>query len=139
MKTTGVTRIILILLICQMSTACQNTDNTIPESTDTNTAETTAQTVDLYIPDLPERSFGGVDFTFIGTDGSKFSGYYTTDDIYVESSVGEVFNDAIFERNQKIEEEYDINIKYIALQQKYLKKISLFPLTLVAKRYIIQA
>ena len=116
MKKTGVTRIILIfiLLISQLSTACQNTENTIPESTDTNTAETTAQTVDLYIPDLPERSFGGVDFTFIGTDGSKFSGYYTTDDIYVESSVGEVFNDAIFERNQKIEEEYDINIKYIA-------------------------
>lgn len=63
---------------------------------------------------LPEDlSFDGGDFTFLGVGTGINFGYYSTTDLWVEGENGEVFNDAIFKRNNSVEELLDIAIRVI--------------------------
>lgn len=57
-------------------------------------------------PDLPQVTYDGAAFTFLVTD----TGYFGTTDILAEKMDGEPLNDAIYERNSIIEEQYGITI-----------------------------
>ncbi len=57
---------------------------------------------------LPEKDFGGRDFSVIGSVSSDSEKY-----IYVEEQTGEGVNDAVYARNLAVEERYKAKVKYI--------------------------
>ncbi len=85
-------------------------------STDTTAAETTSESTSApeteLSDDLPETDFEGETFTIltyitIGTD------------LYSESLTGDVINDAVFERNQAVEERFNVEIEVLGHDKKY--------------------
>ncbi len=76
-------------------------DNTTPADTSAGVPTT----ADNYIPDLEVRTFGGEEFCTATFENVNF--HYS---IITESETGEVLNDSIFRRNQKIEETYDVTL-----------------------------
>ena len=101
----------LCIGICLFSVACQESSNFSYDQTEIALPESSITEQNTI--NLPEYDFKGTDFTFLGTGAGRNSGYYETNDIYVETADGDIFNDAVFERNQKVEEHYNIKIKLI--------------------------
>jgi len=56
-----------------------------------------------------KTDFGGRDFNFLITD-------YLAEEHCAESEIGEIFNDAVYRRNKKIEEDYNIAMKFYPFQ-----------------------
>jgi hypothetical protein len=50
--------------------------------------------------------FGGRDLNFLLTD-------YLNEEHFAESEIGEIFHDAVFRRNKKIEDDFNINFKFV--------------------------
>ena len=116
-------RVIALLLAAQMlaMTACSNAgtggDETTPAAGDTSAAagETTpAETEELSdlelrasIPDdLPEKTFDGKAFRTMTTETKEYQ-------FRVEELTGESTNDAIYERNLRIEDRFDVSIETV--------------------------
>ena len=55
---------------------------------------------------FPKTDFGGREFKMLLRDSVQ-------EEHYSEGEIGEVFNDAVYKRNKKIEEDYNINFKFI--------------------------
>ncbi|MBQ8401917.1 MAG: hypothetical protein IJX14_08310, partial [Clostridia bacterium] len=81
--------------------------------------ETTAETAAETVPETAAETeltfeaedFGGIDFTFFGFEPhSKDWVANTYSEAFAEGENGEVINDAIFRRNMKVEELYNIRI-----------------------------
>ncbi len=72
--------------------------------TETTAEETTAP----YTPDLPDRDFEGVTFTFL-TKGDGYTDWKECS-VYAEAENGDVVNDAIYRRNRAVEEEFNVAI-----------------------------
>ena len=116
-------KIISIILILStlllVITGCAAPENT-PVGDDTTSAasEETAQeeTTELvYTPDFEVTDWEGREFIFACTSENYDGGYYETIDIYVESEIGEVFNDAVYRRNKNVEEKYNV----VIVENKY--------------------
>jgi len=110
--------ITLIILACIAFFGCGDTreaqnnpgNENIPHNNDNEAVD---EAVILYTPNFEIIDWQGKTFTFLCTDASGYSDYYETIDIYVEASIGEVFNDAVLLRNQVAEDKYNIEIKEI--------------------------
>jgi hypothetical protein len=76
-----------------------------------NGEETAATENIVYTPNFEIKDWEGRAFTFL-TTGVQYD-YYETIDIAVEEITGEVFNDAVFERNQAFERKYNVVINEI--------------------------
>ena len=61
---------------------------------------------------LPERDFGGYDFTFLVREFND-GGYWGAIDIYAEELTGDPINDAVFRRNRIVEDRYNISISEV--------------------------
>ena len=57
---------------------------------------------------LPDKDFGGRNFTVIGTSSTDFEKY-----IHTEEQNGEGVNDAVYARNLSVEERYNAKVAYI--------------------------
>lgn len=86
-------------------TANDNKSNNFNESSETITEN-------LY-PELPGVQFGGYEIKFLVRNESHI--IFVAKDIYAEAENGESINDAVYRRNRKIEEIYDINISQEAV------------------------
>jgi hypothetical protein len=75
----------------------------------TSTPETTGilDARKLISDDLPEKDYLGRSFRVLTYDQIKA-------DVYSESANGDVINDAVFERNQKVSERFNINIEILS-------------------------
>ena len=118
---------LLALLLMLVFTACAKTEtqdakNTPqtedgPQSSDDlgdapNEADTAAKEEEPRImPDLPDMDFGGFVFKIITTD--YISERIMPQEIWAEQETGDPINDAIYKRNKKIEERYNIAITEI--------------------------
>ena len=102
MKTKAIA-LLLTAALLTLSASCGNTaDNpsSSDESTDTDTSiETEA------VAALPDADFGGYEFIFLNGNTS-----YTYRSVVAEEQNGETMNDAIYERNRKVEERYNITL-----------------------------
>ncbi len=76
-------------------------------TTDAESTETEEETENLD-PGLPEKNYGGEDFTFL-VKGETWADWGEKS-IWVESSTGDVLNDAVLKRNQAIEEKFGVKI-----------------------------
>lgn len=88
------------------------TDTALTPPDDNTQTETTEI---YYTPDIELIDWEGKEFIFACTSENYDGGYYETIDIYVESEIGEVFNDAIFQRNKNVEDKYNI----VIVENKY--------------------
>ncbi|MCL1859715.1 MAG: hypothetical protein FWF92_10860 [Oscillospiraceae bacterium] len=67
------------------------------------------QAEELY--DYPEYDFKGESVNILARKDNWAGGSQDYDDLYVESETGEVLNDAVYKRNQTVEEKYNVQIK----------------------------
>ncbi len=95
------------------STSRTGTDaaNTNKISTETEAVTETETTVPRIETGLPEADFNGYDFRVI-TRGS-FNQHWSSKDIYAEEENGDPINDAVYQRNQKVTEQYNFKITEI--------------------------
>ena len=118
-KAAFIFNIIIILLFTVLFGSCKSTDanENNPGNTNQTTisdnnaveAETTETTETTEIPDnLPEMDFGGYDFRIYIRDQE----HYNTD-FHAESETGDLINDAVYTRNKKVEERFNISIDTI--------------------------
>ena len=80
-------------------------ENAVPGAEDT-VPEETAESFD---PGLPDKDFGGRTFTIMTKNSATWSDWKESS-IWSEGMSGEVLNDAVFERNNYVEETYNIEI-----------------------------
>ena len=76
------------------------------------TAETEPEpeeTAESFDPGLPEKDFGGRTFTLMTKNDASWSDWKESS-IWSEGMTGEVLNDAVFERNNYVEETYNIEL-----------------------------
>ncbi len=112
-------RFISIALLAAMLLASCSADST-GETTDT-AAETTANLETEatpeeteYAPDLPDVTFSGEDFRVLYRIGTHA---YNGTDIFAAELNGEVINDAVYNRNIDLEEQYDFKFMPISNDQ----------------------
>jgi len=107
--------IALIMIVTMFFYSCSNNDNdnTNDENGNTNQSEANdenvAEPTPADIPDnLPERNYDGYNFTIYMRDQEPHN-----TDFAAESEIGELINDAVYHRNKKIEERFNITIELI--------------------------
>jgi ABC-type glycerol-3-phosphate transport system substrate-binding protein len=99
---------LLLSALLLSATACgteqpniQTDDSILSEST-----ETFAETERSAIKDsLPPKDYGGKDFTILCRTELKY-------EFDIPEQIGEIVSDAIYERNSKVEERFNIKLKY---------------------------
>lgn len=98
--------ILLLALLPNILVSCGN-DSTIDNQTSDNTT-TTEPEEENYLDTLPKTKYTGQSYRMLGVD------YATRRNFPNDEEVGDIVNDALYDRNKKIEELYDINIEIIA-------------------------
>ena len=101
----------LLALVPAAMTACGGDDTQPSETTAASAPETEADTAPADVLDarllvddgVETKDFGNVPFRIVTCDGQ--TGYY-----WLEAETGEVVDDAIFRRNSKIEERFNVDI-----------------------------
>ena len=104
---------LIFTLLTGILTACgnaANTDITQTESAAAEPDETTAGVINWESSGLERVDYGGIDFTIFANKDSYDNTWHKLD---VAELNGDSLNDAIFNRNRKIEELYNINISVI--------------------------
>ena len=113
------TKRIFTLLLCAMITASAvscgapaETETTAEDTADVETVETEAIPEDdmearkLVADNLPDKDFGGEDFTILGYD-------FTYGYMYAEELTGDVFNDALYNRNTDVAERFNVKMNIL--------------------------
>ena len=113
-------KLISVILLASMLIAAISCS--APESdSGNNVSDTTAETTltedtneEVIKPDLPEVTYDGYEFRVFarGDEASPHWQVYTN--IYTEEMTGEPLNDAVYNRNREVEEQYDIKITAVA-------------------------
>lgn len=86
----------------------ENSAVTTGADTTPETAELTDEEIRKAIPDnLPEADYDGRNFRIITRDGCSNN---HIDDLFMEEMTGDVIDDAVFTRNQTVEERFDAKI-----------------------------
>ena len=66
---------------------------------------------EIIKPDVPDEwDFEGYEFMILA-NGKEYNSYWYSKDIYAEEETGDLINDAVYTRNRKIEEKYNVSIK----------------------------
>ena len=100
---------ILLALLSALSTVgCGSTETeTEIDAAAAAKTETETEAVEtVYPPEIPEIKFEGSNFNVL----YQRNGGYWMDDIYAEGITGEIINDAVYNRNSRLEEKYDITL-----------------------------
>ena len=84
------------------------TADTIPAGTEAQTAAETLSPLDQTVAALPEKDFGGYEFTIMDRNSDHIP--WETYDVYAESENGDAINDAVYRRNRVLEEHFNIKI-----------------------------
>jgi len=113
----------LLVMAALLVSSCGNQDNGPAGSGDASADTTVAaedtvlseedmtpeQLVEKKIAELPKDTYGGDDFNFF-VRSANFNRVWNSKEIYAEEEINEPLNDAVFLRNRKIEEIYEIHI-----------------------------
>ncbi|MCL2814144.1 MAG: extracellular solute-binding protein [Oscillospiraceae bacterium] len=123
---TKLAKLIILLLIagvisalfsCASDSQTKDSENSVadnPEQNEIQAAEEPAEPR-LY-PELEAKDFGGYEFKFLTRNVPGWGMLAGHRDIYAEETNGDLINDAVYARNRKIEEKYNIKIKQIDVE-----------------------
>ncbi|MBE6613127.1 MAG: hypothetical protein E7632_11610 [Ruminococcaceae bacterium] len=105
---------VLALILAQLILLASCGQEASSDDTTATTGSVTGESTDA-VAEQPhyltlEADFGGKTFTMLGV-ASKEHPFFQNFEIYVEEENGDVVNDAVFQRNQIIEEKYNVTIK----------------------------
>lgn len=103
-------------LLCAslLLTACANDgdlyveDTTIGDTSDTTAETTTVETEPEYKPDLPDVTYDGETIVVFQRNEEKF-----INDICVEDGEGDTMQSAVYERNFRLSEQYDVTFERV--------------------------
>lgn len=108
--------LMLLMLTAAQAVACgdsaddnKGNDTTATSGGDTTTAEDT--TSKSLLDDLGEKDFEGRTFTFLDANGSPTIHV----NIPADEETGETINDLLFQRDNAIEDRYNVNIDYVQI------------------------
>ena len=102
---------------CSSGEKAGDNDSTTKEENNPAGAEAESETAEERVyPDLEAKDFGGHEFTFASrfVDNQDWTEWKERD-LFAEEQNGVVINDAVFVRNRKIEDKYNVAIKEISL------------------------
>lgn len=105
-----VKNLLLPVILAIVLTSCSKVSDTQNTETTASGTETAAETEQTIFDILPERDFAGESFTFYippNLDSPVDKG------TYAEEVNGDTFNDAVYNRNLKIEQAYNTSFKFI--------------------------
>ncbi|MBQ8510222.1 MAG: extracellular solute-binding protein [Clostridia bacterium] len=107
------TQLTALFLLSAMLASCGASDT--PEDTTAEADTTSAAPVsDELLPDLPDKKYDGETITFfIRNDENGIA------DMYVEEADGDIMNDAIFERNSKVSEQFGVQFDVVISANPY--------------------
>ena len=116
---------VFVLLIVLLSCGDKTTENLADDENPLNTAAESGIEPEIVSgdetkrfmridPELPMEDFGGYEFNILHWYVAGW-GIDDCDDIVVEELNGDVFNDAVFNRDKTIEDKYNIEIKLIRM------------------------
>ena len=111
--------ILSLLVLSVLSCSSNNEKKETGGSNDAGNAENAADTDSEEIKSahiMPERDFGGYNFTFLVKEFDG-NGYWGAVDIFAEEENGDPINDSVYKRNRIIEDRYNINISEIRAGQ----------------------
>ena len=99
----------LLAAIMLFSTGCAGSSESSETADTTSTAETAETAAETELTaELPDKTYGGEEVMFL-TSLNKGYDWYTSYEIYAAEMNGQLINDAVFTRNQQIEELLDIS------------------------------
>lgn len=104
--------LIIIFISCGPASSDPNSNASTTTTVNSGSDETVAEETKIitYLDaNLPDEDFDGYTFTILTTD----PGEYAWRKVDVDEISGEPLNDAIYERNEKIESVYNINIETV--------------------------
>ena len=114
MKRTKSVALLLALFITASASACGQTVAPVTTDAETTTAapaETEADKINWESSGLPEKDFGGREFTVLTAEVDSTN--HTWHMVAPEEQNGETLNDEMYDRNKKIEEIYNITISSV--------------------------
>lgn len=130
----SLTLLICALLLTPSIVSCsESTVNNNPDDTTTNTAqnssesstesESDGETKQLQ-PNIPSLDFEGATFTFLTSGANDTNGVdWETYDVWAETVNGEPINDAVYERNEYINDTYNVSIAEYKTSKDTLSEI----------------
>jgi len=92
-------------------------ENNINQADNQNPSDVNQTTTEKLYPDLPAKDFGGYEFKFLTRTLNSDVDWVEWDhrDLYAEELNSDIINDAVFNRNKKIEEKYNIAISEVVV------------------------
>lgn len=97
----------VLQLLCAMS--CDNSAENESSNAETTTgSETSVETE--FVPEFPQLNFEGKEILFLTVDNATHP-QYASREIYAETYNGELINDAVYDRNLKVETMYNVKIR----------------------------
>ena len=111
--------ILSILFICFLMFSCakdlpdEKTDSGIDSPASITAGENIFETKTDILDILPQNDYKGKEIRVLNTSGGPNSQYWLHLDICAEKETGEPLNDAIYNRNKKVEEHFNVQIKEI--------------------------
>lgn len=113
---------ILTLLLCALlmasAVSCgSSTDETMDDTPTTDTTTQTESTPEDTVV-LPDKKFDGAEVMFLTVHNTGYD-WYSSYEIYAEEMNGGLINDAVFSRNQTIEDLLDIRIAQTKLENPH--------------------
>jgi len=109
MKTTT-SKITALLILASIFVSCGAESTGTPNTTESVSTTTAAAETDANHPVFPEISYDGDEILFL-TEDWRFGDIYDSKEIYAESIDGSLINDAVYNRNQRVQEQFDVVIK----------------------------
>lgn len=108
----------LVMFICLfvISVIFMSCGDTSVTDNNTNTVTTDGNSEDIiteinYAPELPDKNYEGAAFRMVSRDDNMHSYPVHTRDLFAETITGDIMNDAVYSRNLKIEERYNVKIE----------------------------
>jgi len=109
MKTTA-SKITGLLILASIFVSCGAESTGTPNTTESVSTTTAAAETDANQPVFPEIFYDGDEILFL-TEDWRFGDIYDSKEIYAESIDGSLINDAVYNRNQRVQEQFDVVIK----------------------------
>lgn len=104
---------LVIPMLCFAFVSCSENNETIPAATESEITEAEESTAAEPVPEVPASDFEGYNFRIMarGTEHEKFKAV----DIASEGLNGEPINDAVYERNLKISENFNAAVTNVPI------------------------
>lgn len=101
------TALILTALLSLSAFSCGSEEQK-PNTPDTTTAETSI--VETIGVDIPDERYNGYKFRVMASDDEA---YASANEVFAETETGDVMNDAVYNRNRKVEERFGLSMEFV--------------------------